>query len=78
MRTFKFLNKNNKLFNLAHFEMFSTEDKSTIAKGYYDAFDSHHNGHDLLVPYHPIDQENEYILWQMGADHYQKNPIPVI
>ena len=54
----------------------SPEDRSIVTKGYYDAFDSHHNGHILLVPYHPIDEENEYTLWQMGVDMYEQRPIP--
>ena len=76
MKPFKFFSKNIKPISLGKFKDFSPEDRGIITKGYYDAFDAHHNHQDLLVPYHPIDEENEYVLWQMGVDMYEQNPIP--
>ena len=77
MIQFKFFNKNNIALNLRQFKDFSPEYRGIITKGYYDAFDAHHNHIDLLVPYHPIDEENEYTLWQMGVDMYEQRPIPL-
>ena len=76
MIKFKFFKANRKPISLAKYMCFSAEDRSFITKGYYDAFDAHHNHFDLSVPYHPIDEENEYVLWQMGVDMYEQNPIP--
>jgi len=76
MKTFKFFSTNRKPISLTKFKDFSPEDRGFITKGYYDAFDAHHNHFDLEVPYHPIDEENEYTLWQMGVDMYEQNPIP--
>ena len=76
MKTYKFFSKDNKGLNLREYMYLSPEDRSIVTKGYYDAFDSHHNHIDLSVPYHPIDEENEYTLWQMGVDMYEHNPIP--
>ena len=47
MKIFKFLNKNKPAIALTQFKDFSPESRSVITKGYYDAFDAHHNHIDL-------------------------------
>jgi len=75
MKTFKFFSKKQTRVPLPTRFVFSALDpiyRNIYLQGYYDALDCYNHGYDINVPYHPIEQENEYALWNEGVRRFRE------
>lgn len=74
MRTFKFFNKERvRSTRIFVFGALGPRYRNIVTKGYYDAFDAHTHGHDLISPYNPLVEEFKYELWLSGVERFQEN-----